>query len=374
MDWIADLVQTLLRWTVIALGVLLVLTVLSGRCIFGICLPHIDLQRIARGVMGPPTEGEPACPEFEAAFPQLLPDEWRVEHVQNLNIDGDPEQECLVIYRYNHASDGRGGLLGGVIYDLQTPPEVRAMATRTPFRPLSYVPYLLLPRENGRGFLSERVADWSSMIQVYDANGDGEDELVVLGYSGYGFPTYLTIFKWQGERHGYRILTAQNAVDPEGGPLWGDRGISITREQQGAGEGSPAAGRILEVVAKQRATTPYWYFRSRFCFARKYVWNEIAGRLQPADYYLTFCFGRPAAAGTAQESYAVWYPEEALLAWYDEGQVREIRIPPQVAGPRLEATVVLRDGMQQRWIVTRESIVSTEQVRRGPRWHLQRIE
>lgn len=374
IDWIVHLVQTLLRWAVIALGVLLVLTLVGGRCIAGICLPQIDFQGIARGVIGPPTAGKPACPEFQAAFPPLLPDEWQVEHVRSLSIDGDPEQECLVIYRYNRRADGGGGLLGGVIYDLQRPPEVQAMPTRAPFRPLSYVPYLLLPRENGRGFLSERPGDWSAMIQVYDANGDGADELVVLGYSGSAFPTYLSIFKWEDARRGYRILTTPSAEDPVGGPIWGDGGVQITPEGQKTGEGGATPGRIAQVVAKQRATSPIWYFRSRLCFARKYVWNEAIGRLQPADYYLTFCFGRPATAQPAQESYAVWYPEEALLAWYEDGQVREIRLPPHVMAPRLEATVILHDGTQHRWIVTRESVMSTEQVRKGPRWHLQRIE
>jgi len=374
IDWVGGLVQSLVRLAVFVLGVLLVLTLIGGRCVFGICLPRIDLQGIARGVIGQPTEGKPACPEFQAAFPQLLPDEWQVEHVQSINIDGDTEQECLVIYQYNRGPGGRGGLLGGVIYDLQTPSEVREMATKAPFRPLSYVPYLLLPRESGRGFLSERAGNWSAMIQVYDANGDGVDELVVLGYSGYSFPTYLTIFKWQDERQGYRILTAQSALDPEGGPLWGDRGIQIEREERKDGEGGTALGRILQVVAKQRAVTPFWYFRSRFCFARKYVWNETTGRLQPADYYLTFCSGRPALARTGQDSYAVWYPEEALLAWYQDGQVREIRMPPHVTASRFEATVILRDGTQERWTVIRESIVSTEQVRTGPRWRLQPME
>ncbi len=374
IDWIANLVQTLLRWAVIALGVLLILMLLSGRCIAGVCLPQIDLQGITRSVVGQPAAGKPACPEFQAAFPQLLPDEWQVEYVRSLNIDTDAEEECLVIYRYDRRADGSGGLLGGVIYDLQTPPEVQAMPTRAPFRPLSYVPYLLLPRENGRGFLGERPGNWSAMIQVYDANGDGGDELVVLGYSGYSFPTYLTIFKWQDRRHGYRILTTPNASDPVGGPIWGDRGIQIVPEGQKTGGGGTTPGRIVQVVAKQRAASPIWYFRSRLCFARQYAWDKATGRLQPSDYYLTFCFGRPAAAQPAQESYAVWYPEEALLAWYDDGQVREIRLPLHVMAPRLEATVILRDGTQHRWIVTRESIAKTEQVRRGPRWHLQRIQ
>lgn len=363
------------RLAVIIGALVLLLALVGGRCFGGLCIPDVigTMGAALRGT----TEGvevEAECPRFEAVFSQLLPREWTVRHVRSISIDDDEEKECLVIYQYDAGGGAYGGPLGGVIYDPQPGLKPGSAATLAPFRPASYIPYHLLPRENGKGFLSERAVDWSRMIQVYDADGDKSAELVIQGFSGYNSPTYLTIFRWQDKAQGYRLLTRQPANDPIGGPLWGDAGIVIKRAKRKDAEGNEISGPIEQVVTKHRPAAPFWYFRSQFCYAQVYAWNETKTLLQRDDYYLTFCFGRPRDAKPGQPDYAVWYPEQALLAWYRDGKVREIDIPAQPVGNTLRATVTLTDGNQERWLLTRTvKPGALSEVKSAARWHLQRI-
>ncbi len=355
IDPILQLLWGLLRLAVLAGIVIVILALLSGRCIRGICFPSlVDLQGLMGPVTGQVLEEEPDCPQFQTAFPQLLPDAWSLQRVEAVNIDQDDEKECLVIYRYNAGGGAYGGPLGGVVYDPQPDRDPRNLATPVPFRPASYIPYHLLPRADGKGFLSERAVDWSRMIQVYDADGDTFDELIFQGFAGYNFPTYLSIFKWQNKQDGYELLTRQPSGETVGGPLWGNAGITIKRATLTDEEGNEIPGPIEQIVVKHRPTTPFWYFRSQICYAKIYRWNADKTALEQWDYYLTFCFGRPRGAESGQDRYFLWYPEEALLAWYKDGQVREITIPAQPVGDTLHATVTLRDSTQQRWLVTRE--------------------
>ena len=357
IDLVTQLFGGVLRLVVIIVVVIVIVALMGGRCFGPICIPDIvDLQDLLGGVLqatGQGTEGKAECPQFEDAFPQLLPDTWSLRHVESINIDRDSEKECLAVYQYNAGNGPYGGPLGAVVYDPQPDRDPSNIATPIPYRPAAYVPYHLLPREDGKGFLSERTGDWSQMIQVYDADGDTYDELVFQGYSGYGFPTYVSIFEWVDKQAGYRLMTTPLAGETVGGPLWGDAGLDIKRETRTDEEGNETeSGPIERVTIKTRPAQPFWYFRSQLCYATIYRWNDARTSLVQEDYYLTFCFGRPNGVATRQDEYFLWYPEEALLAWYEDGEVREISIPSHPAGNTLEATVTLRQGSQQRWLAT----------------------
>lgn len=379
IDLIIQLIQRLFGLIVVAVIVLIILALLGGQCFGSICIPHVvDLGTMFGSILGsaaesPPSEAE--CPQFQSAFPQLLPDTWTLQHVESINIDGDGEKECLAIYQYNAGNGAFGGPLGGVVYDPQPDRDPRNMATSVPYRPAAYVPYHLLPREDGKGFLSERTGDWSQMIHVFDADGDTFNELVIQGFSGYGFPTYLSIFKWQNKETGFRLMTSPVPGDTVGGALWGEAGVEIKRATRTDEEGNEVeTGPIQKVLVKTRPSEPFWYFRSQLCYAKVYRWNTAKTILEQQDYYLTFCFGRPDGVQTRQDEYALWYPEEALLAWYEDGEIKEIEIPRHPVGDTLQATVTLRQNSQQRWLATwklRENTDGT--VGRMTFWYLEMI-
>lgn len=381
IDLITQLIQGLIRLAVIVGAVVVALAVVGGRCFGSICIPDlVNLSALlgeARQVTGQAPIGEPECPQFADAFPQLLPDTWTLQRVQAIDIDGDPEKECLAVYQYNAGNGAFGGPLGAVIYDPQPDRDPANFGAETPipYRPAVYVPYHLLPRKDGRGFLSERAADWSQMIQVYNADGKEGYELVFLGYSAYGFPTYLSIFQWVDRQTGYRLMTHPGADAIVSGPLWGDAGIEVEREILTDEEGNEIRGRITKVAVKTRPSQPFWYFRSQLCYVKIYGWDEASTALEyQNDYYLTFCFGRPNNVQTRQNEYRFWYPEEALLAWYETGEVREISLPPAPAGPTLQATVTLRQGSRQRWLVTWNLDERTDgRVGNMTSWHLQQV-
>lgn len=380
IDLITQLVEGLLRLMVIIVVVIVIVAVLGGRCFGEICIPDLinlgDLFGSVLRATGQAPEGEPECPQFQNAFPQLLPDTWTLQRVQSINIDGDNEKECLAVYQYNAGGGAFGGPLGGVVYDPQPDRDAtKNLATPIPYRPAAYIPYHLLPREDGKGFLSERTGDWAQMIQVYDANGDTFNELVFLGFSGYGFPAYLSVFKWQDRQAGYRLMTSPVPGETIGGPLWGDAGVTIKRETRtDEGGNQTETGPIEKVTVKTRPSQPFWYFRSQLCYAKIYRWNAARTFLEQQDYYLTFCFGRPNNVETRRDDYFLWYPEEALLAWYEDGEVREISIPAYPVGDTLQAVVTLRQGSRQQWLATWKLRENTDgQVANMTFWHLEMI-
>ncbi|MBS1251606.1 MAG: hypothetical protein MAG451_00639 [Anaerolineales bacterium] len=380
IDLIIQLAQRFFGLVVLAVVIIVIVALLGGQCFGGVCIPDvIYLEDVLDGVLGAagqPPEGTPECPKFPEAFPQLLPDTWSLRKVESINIDDDKdEMECLAVYEYNAGAGAFGGPLGGVIYDPQPDRDPRSMQTPIPYRPAAYVPYHLLPREDGKGFLSERAGDWSEMIQIYDADGDTFNELVFRGFSGYSFPTYLSIFEWQNEQDGYRLMTSPVTGETVGGSLWGEAGVKIKRDTRTDEEGNEVpTGPIQKVTVMTRPEQPFWYFRSQLCHAKIYRWHGAPAALVQDDYYLTFCFGRPDDVDTRRDEYRLWYPEEALLAWYEDGEVRDISIPAHPVGNTLEAVVTLRQGSRQRWLVTWKLSENTdEQVGHMTFWYLEQI-
>jgi hypothetical protein len=387
IDVLGQLLQGILRLAVIVVLGLIILWLLGGQCFGGFCFPDIvDLPNVLdvfRAQQEP--AGEPQCPRFPDAFPQLLPDTWAYRFVQSINIDGDDANECLVLYEYD-AGGGPygGGPIGGVVYDPQPDIDAQLLERGIPWRPATWVPYHLYPRENGQGFLSERQggSDWSSMIETFDADGRPGLELVVHGYSGYSFPTYLSVFRWEGPTVGYRPLIDSPPEAVFGGTLYGEAGVDIGRETHTDDQGNVVQGQIERVVVMERPTEPFWYFRSLLCYAHVYGWDWQSGLLAyQNDYYLTYCFDRPNGLQTGQSRYFVWYPEQAIVAYYPEGGIKEIRLlPPYSVDNRQGAIVTLRQDSLQKWEAQAEwrqewdtFEASTEKVADMTYWQIQQV-
>jgi len=290
---------------------LIAILIFPGRQILGFRIP--TLGAILRQVAPGEEEAPPTCKDFD--FTQLMPTSWDFLRVDPLNIDGDDETECLVIFRYDKTPHGFGGPLGGAIYDPQPNRDPRNLATEFPFRPSAYIAYQLLPRHGGMGFLGEEFRGQERpRVDVYDVDGDGVNELVIRGYSGYDRPTSLAIFEWVTREKGYRVMTSYMDA-----PLWGDAGIVVQPE--------PPNGPIAQVIVRQRLYDPPYYARSQLASRMVYSWDATTNLLYQTDSSLDFAFGRPQGAETSgQQSYPVMYPEEALLAYYDEGEVEIISL------------------------------------------------
>ncbi len=307
---------------------------------------------------------EEKCPDLSVA----LPDEWTVISNTALDTDGDKVGECLVIFRYDSSSEGVGPL-GGVIYDLQPERPPSSLETQAPYRPAAYIPYQLLPRSDGLGYLGETKVE----TDVYDANGDGKPEVVIKGYAGYDFPVMLSVFQWVDKDTGYRSLIAPAGPGPVAPMIFADAGVTVEHEPVAAGAQGP--GKIVRVNADRRIYDPPHYARSHLARRTVYVWGE-GGLLVPLpDQPVVFAFGRPKGA---QEpgllEYAVMYPEAAVLAQYSDGEVLEV-YAPQGDPRRLDAPVLVRVKVKkgnaqviETWAVTRRS---SDSVRDPVIWRLQ---
>jgi hypothetical protein len=256
----------------------------------------------------------PSMPDFH----HLVPDAWTIEKVETVDVDGDGEDEWLVIYRYDKSPGGFGGPLGGVIYDRQPDRSPENLATPEPYRSSILVAYHLLPAKGGKGYLGENVGGedkpWPE-VGEYDANGDGKDELVIRGYSAPGFPTSLAIFRWVDKERGYQPMI--HAEEENADVLWGDAGIELEPDFE--------QGPIKRVVVRSRLYHPYWYLRSRLGRRIVYEWNVSQTKLEKKSESIDFVFGRPQGAEQPkQKQYPVAYPEAAVLAYYEDWRIKDI--------------------------------------------------
>jgi len=332
------------RWVLAVLALILLLALLFPE---RIPIPLVsDVLRALR----PKQEQE--CPDFSAA----LPSEWQVVVNRQEETDGDEEKECVLIYRYDSRPE-KVGPLGGVVYDLQPERAPASLETPVAYRPAAYVPYQLLPRPGGQGYLGETKVE----IAVYNANGGGRNDVVVLGYAGYDFPVFLSIFEWVDKVRGYRSLIGPYYAHPEAPMIFADAGITIKYEQP-AISGEAVQGKITQVLARRRIYDPPHYARSQLARQTIYEWGA-GGILRPQpDESIVFAFGRPEQAQDAGKSeYALMYPEAAVLAYYRDGEVLEIYAPQEnldlPQAPVLVRVKVKRGETQaiETWAVRRHS-------------------
>jgi hypothetical protein len=368
LDLIGDFLKRVLRIVVLFILLLAVFLLWRGESISGILRRFRGYATAAvaqvTGREAPAVPGVDQPPDFH----EVIPAEWTIQYMQRLNIDHDSEEEWLLIYRYDKAARGFGGPLGAVIYDPQPDRSPANLATPTAYRPSSYIPYHLEPRHGGKGYVGERAGSgavsWSRIVQVYDVQGDGRDELVLQGYSGYtDFPTSLAIFEWVDKAQGYRLMTSSFEE-----VLWGDGGIEVDRQTITQPDGTTTYGPIEQVILRRRLYEPFYYARSQLCRRIVYTWDGIKAALEPADYSLDFCFGRPRDPDDPEgdpyppglNSYRVWYPEEALLANYPDGQVSDISLPASgEVGSIVDAVAVVKIGggktMKASWRLMRQT-------------------
>jgi hypothetical protein len=278
----------------------------------------------------------PSTPNFR----QLVPDAWTIEMVEEVDSDGDNEVEWLVIYRYDKSPRGFGGPLGGVVYDRQPDRSPENLATPEPYRPAILVAYHLLPAAGGRGYLGEKVGDEENpkpQVATYDANGDGKDELVILGYSFPGFPTSLAMFRWVDKERGYEVVIHAEGEDAD--VLWGDAGIELEPDFE--------QGPIKRVIVRSRLYHPYWYLRSQLGRRVVYEWNASQTKLEKKSESIDFVFGRPQGAEQPkQKQYPVAYPEAAVLAYYDDWRVKGIvSVQENDSGAQVKVRVIADDQL-----------------------------
>ncbi len=224
----------------------------------------------------------PPKAEFPIDIEEVIPDNWQPQELRKVNLDGDDEDEWLLIYRQTSVP---GGPLGGVIYDVQPDTSPTRPYLRLP--PAYLVPYRLLP-DLGPGKGQGYLGDISYTIELYDTDGDGkQDELVTLGYSREPNPTQIAFFRWESEAAGYQLTTY----------LQGDGGIEVVRPRD------VNRGRIEEVIVKKKLNE-----RSQICEKTVHrrreddvTYQKVSGPI------LDFTYGVPSQP---------FYPEAAVLAYY----------------------------------------------------------
>lgn len=240
----------------------------------------------------------------------VIPADWEPQdkRLPTVSIDGDDEEEWLLIYRYDSAQEGRGPI-GGVIYDAQVDISPHQLGVRIPYRSAFLVPYKLLPDTypgKGQGYLADlRVG----APEQADTDGDGKpDELIIKGY-GHDPQTItrLSIFRWVDKERGYAVEH-----------FHGDGGITpVDRNKDGVFE---------EIVVKERL-----HDRSQLCRRRVY-------RRQGSDHYkvdsptLVFCYGRPEHP---------FYPEGVVLAFLLSSQGER---DEEVRRPEVEPGLMTSQG------------------------------
>jgi len=145
--------------------------------------------------------------ELPVDLQKIIPTSWDVleDQYKPCDFDSDGETEWLIIYNYDTSVGLNYNLVGGVVYDAQVNRVPQAPSDLSPYRPALLIPYKLLPdiyTKKGQGYLGET----SVAVSLYppeDKNACRGDEIIVQGFSGGGFPTRLSIFRWEGAAVGY---------------------------------------------------------------------------------------------------------------------------------------------------------------------------
>ncbi len=270
---------------------------------------------------------------------EVIPSDWQPEELRKVDLDGDDEEEWLLIYRQTSAPNSP---LGGVIYDAQVGISPLQPRLELPYRPAYLVPYRLLPDlgpGKGQGYLGET----GYRIETYDTDGDEkQDELVILGYSWAPNPTQMAFFRWENKEAGYK-LTAH---------FHGDGGVEAARPREDDG------GPIEAVTTKEKK-----HDRSHICQKTVYrrkkddvTYEKVSGP------FLDFTYDVPSRP---------FYPEAAVLAYYlslaggegspdgyttDRGQVATQNLAETEFGSEAGARVNAVIGLTYPGLISKENI------------------
>ncbi|RME82049.1 MAG: hypothetical protein D6775_11890 [Caldilineae bacterium] len=295
---------------------------------------------------------------------EILPAAWQPEgELIRLNIDGDPESEWLVFYRYDDAQ------LGGIVYDAQNQPRGAESIPLTDQPPAYLVPYHLLPTYRAPyaiGYLGNQKVDYKQLaVTPYTIDTQsGEpipNRLLVRGFER-GQVNRVSLFWWINETLGYGVAHARtygwfslSNKDPHDWQAW-DQGV------------------VPEMLWAWEPQND----RSNLC--RRVWWRLVSGETPLLDTHyepffsddLTFCSGKPPADPAFPEAQVLAYltdgkrdrllPENAetlqqLLGDYIPAYVQEITAPgilDQGDPPRVQVDVAMtRDNAPLRttWTV-----------------------
>jgi hypothetical protein len=137
----------------------------------------------------------------------IIPTSWQViqDQYKACDFDNDGENEYLIIYKYDAAAATGYSLIGGVVYDAQVNRVPQAPSDKSPYRPALLIPYKLLPdiyTGKGQGYLGETSVTVSLYPPQSGTTCKGS-EIIVQGFSGSTYPTFFSIFRWDGAPVGY---------------------------------------------------------------------------------------------------------------------------------------------------------------------------
>ena len=227
-------------------------------------------------------------------FYALLPDEYRVQSVEYLDVDGDGQEEWVVFYQFDLA-DGRSPYAGAIYdFDRGTPPIL--------------FPYQLLPPD--RDYLSDGTVHLArqQIVTLGETEANPIYELFVYGEAG-GIDTDLTVFRhipntfeWEEPRDDPRLYSPIGVFRGDGGVIY-----------------APATKHIT--------VTTRVYDRSQLAVETVYALDEERGTYMslsnpevlapPISQKVAFSFGMP------DDILDTPYPEKIVLGFYESlGQIQ----------------------------------------------------
>lgn len=257
-----------------------------------------------RGLPGSPTSQQPQIP---IELRDIIPSSWQLldKQPQPCNLDDDPANEWLVLYRYDttevpnvyaaRESKVPHSPIGGIVYDPQVNRVPQAPGNIASYRPALLAPYKLLPdfyTDKGQGYLGESDVKFhpyaSSQPEGRTTTAQCRaEELYFLGYSYLPLPTRLSIFRWRGPQLGYQ-------------------GVHFVGDAHVDAESVTAGSKPVTKVTTYNRLANH---RSLLCevqrFERQGELVELNFREKTAEFTIDFCFGTPNDPV---------YPEAVLIA------------------------------------------------------------
>ena len=225
--------------------------------------------------------------------PSLIPSDWRpVGSGTLINVDGDEDYECLVIYRYNVGANGQGPL-GGVIFDPQV--GVDRVSNLATYRLLPWVNRSYVATQPPPGSQPGYLGDlgWkSAQARLYDANADGKaDELGIAGTDNAGNVTTLSLYRWANPADGYHLL----------GYFHGNNQVQIVDAPL-----LPEGSKVYSGTVRLVNAVNDLYDRSALAMVYQYMRRDTSPSFEFRSNWLTFLSG--------QAPLTCYYPEGQVLA------------------------------------------------------------
>lgn len=229
--------------------------------------------------------------------PNLMPAPWKPEPSGTIiSADGDSDQECLVIYRYNVTGDKQGPL-GAVVFDPQVPG--KNMSDLITYRLLPWINHSYVISSTTPGSLPGllgTIGDVGAEPRVYDTNGDGiGDELGLVGTDAAGNKTTMSLYRWINRDEGYRLI----------GYFHGNVRIEIPD-----GPVLNADTRVYSGTVRSVRTVDSLYDRSGLSLVYQYDRRQDGSQFDFRASWLAYVDGRPANT--------CYFPEGQTLNYYNE--------------------------------------------------------